>query len=385
LQEMAEAGLEISLQTLPNELRARGYETSSNSSDLSGVLNWLRAAHLLSGYKVSQKRLADLLGVQASSLDALKTLNREHAAFLRAMVALNVTDWYRYDTILDYAKSLYPGEVRYNEKQIVETVLSPLKTAGFIDFRKQKKKDASTPEGRGGKAADVLPTNKFQQEVAEPLLQAIFRSAGFSEIRRIRGKSLADIVADVKQTTDPQKSGKALEWLAIRLCQLLDLNFMGWRETDVEIAGGGEVDAMLHSARLIYSRWQVQCKVGPTTLEAVAKEVGMSNVTLSNVILVVSTKKATESAIKYRAKIVSSSSLNIIFVDGPALDRVIKNNSALLDVLREQAEDALHWKKTSFAKTLLASSTGGIEVVPVESEIKPADAASKTELGDRSP
>ena len=359
LQEMSDAGLDISLQTLPTELRSRGYEVSSNSSDLSGVLNWLREAKVLDDYKVNPKRLSELLGIQAVKLDALKNLNREQVAFLRAMVSMNITDWNPYDPIRDYAKKLYPGEVHFNEKMFVETVLNPLKTTGLIDFRKQKKKDASVPEGRGGKAADVIPTEKFQKEVADPLLETLFRAAGYSEIRQIRGKSLGDIVADINQTADPDKSGKALEWLAIRLCQLLDLDFMGWRETDVEIAGGGEVDAMLHSARLIYSRWQVQCKVGPTTLEAVAKEVGMSNVTLANVILIVSTKKATNSALEYRKKIVRGSSLNIILVDGPLMERIIKDNSALLDVLREQAEDALNLKKTTFVKSTPGPPSGG--------------------------
>jgi DNA modification methylase len=386
LQEMSDAGLEITLQTLPPELRSRGYETSSNSSDLSGVLNWLREAKALDNYKVNPKRLSELLGIQAVKLDALKNLNREQIAFLRAMVSLSIADWHPYHPIRDYAKKLYPGEVSFNEKMFVETVLNPLKTAGLIDFRKKKKKDASTPEGRGGKAADVIPTEKFQKEVADPLLETLFRAAGYSEIRQIRGKSLADIVADVKQTTDPDKSGKALEWLAIRLCQLLDLDFMGWRETDVEIAGGGEVDAMLHSARLIYSRWQVQCKVGPTTLEAVAKEVGMSNVTLANVILIVSTKRATDSALEYRKKIVRSSSLNIILVDGPLLDRIILDNSALLDVLREQAEDALNLKKSAFVKSTPTPSSGGgslpIEAVALNKTITELVKPKKEKLSD---
>jgi DNA modification methylase len=376
LQEMGTAGIEINLQTLPTELKARGYEVSSNSSDLSGVLNWLRAAGVLQVYKVNASRLASLLGVQEGSLGALKSLNREQIAFLRAMVCLDVADWYTYDAILSYAKNLYPGEVRYNEKDIVKSILVPLKAAGFIDFRKQKKLDASTPEGRGGKPADVLPTNKFQKEFADPLLQSLFRASGYTEMREIRGKSLADIVAEVKQTGDPQKSGKALEWLAVRLCQLLDLEFMGLRETDVDIAGGGEVDAMMHAARLIYSRWQVQCKVGPVTLSAVAKEVGMCEVTLANVILIVSTKKATDSAITYRQKIISTSNLNIIFVDGPLLERVIKDNSTLLGILREQAEDALNLKKTSFIKSgpSSPSGSGGVEVEKAEKP-KPKEVA----------
>jgi site-specific DNA-methyltransferase (cytosine-N4-specific) len=129
----------------------------------------------------------------------------------------------------------------------------------------------------------------------------------------------------------------------------------------------------MHAARLIYSRWQVQCKVGAITLDAVAKEVGMCEVTLANVILIVSTKKATDSALTYRSKIVSTSNLNIIFVDGPLLDRVIKDNSTLLGILHQQAEDALNLKKTSFIKGAPPSGSGSssVEVQSEKPKAKP--------------
>jgi DNA modification methylase len=155
---------------------------------------------------------------------------------------------------------------------------------------------------------------------------------------------LAEIVADIKQKGDPNKSGKALEVLAVRLCQMLDLNFMGLRETDEEITAGGEIDAMMHSTRLIYSRWQVQCKIGKISYEAVAKEVGMQVVTLANVILIVSTGSATESAQSFRERIIRTSNLNIIFIDGSDLQKIIKDNSVLVEILRKQAQDALSLK-----------------------------------------
>ena len=123
-------------------------------------------------------------------------------------------------------------------------------------------------------------------------------------MREIRSRSLESIVTDLQKSPDHNVRGKALELLAIRLCQMLGLEFMGWRTTDIALAGGGEVDALLHSKRLVYSRWQIQCKVGPISLEAVAKEVGMQQVALSNVILIASTERATNSAETYRRKIV---------------------------------------------------------------------------------
>jgi len=343
LREMAAAGMKIELKALPDELTRRGIEASANSSDLSGVLGWLREGGVLEKYFVNEQRYSDLIGAPAGTLAALKGMNSEQIAFLRAMVALNVSDWTPYNSICRHAEALYIGEIRFNWKDIVKLVLMPLQASGLIEVRKKAKQDQETPEGRGGKATDVKPTGKFEKEIAEPLLGALYKAAGYAEIRAIRSKPLSQIVKDTESPAT-NTSGKALEFLAIRLCQMLDLEFMGWRETDEEVAGGGEVDALLHSARLTYSRWQVQCKVGKISLEAVSKEVGMKDVTLANVILVVGTKNATDSALTYRQKIVGTSNLNIVIIDGPLLETIINDPTQLVNVLRRQAENALRMK-----------------------------------------
>lgn len=93
LREMRNAGIAPTLQTIPEELLKRGVLASRNSSDLSGVLNWLRAGGVLSDYTINEDRYAALAGAPATTLQALRGLNREQVAFLRAMVALGVTDW----------------------------------------------------------------------------------------------------------------------------------------------------------------------------------------------------------------------------------------------------------------------------------------------------
>lgn len=344
LREMVEGKHKINLPSLTAELEQRGFVLNKNSSDLSSVLGWLRSVSVLKDYVVNTETYQSLVGISVATLNITRGLNHEQVAFLRAMLALNAQDWHPYNVIVRHAESLYSGEVHYNWKEIVSTVLQPLQKTGLVEIRKRTKEDKKKPEGRGGKTTDVRPTALFEKELAEPLLAALFKGAGHVDLRTIRRKSLQEIVADIKHVADPNKSGKALEMLAIRLCQMLDLDFMGWRETDVQVAGGGEVDAMMHSARLVYSRWQVQCKVGQISLEAVAKEVGMQPVTLANVILVISTGKITEGAAEYRRRIVSTSNLNIIFLDGGALQRIINDSSALVEVLRQQAHEALSLK-----------------------------------------
>lgn len=348
LKEMNTAGLSITLKSLPSELRQRGFEVSDNSSDLSGVFGWLRQAGVLNkNYQVTAGYEA-LVGASAATLEAMKGLSTEQILFLKSMVALNVREeWTPYNTIARHAEELYSGELRYNWKEIPSNVLRPLETRGLITIRKKAKKDPKTPEGRGGKSADVKPTATFEKEIAEPILSTLYRAAGYTDVRTIRGKALSDIVADIKQKDDTDKSGKALEYLAVRLCQMLDLEFMGLRERDVDIAAGGEVDAMMHSSRLVYSRWQLQCKVGDVHQEAAAKEMGQQIVSLANVILIVGTGSITKGARDFRRKIVSTTNLNIIFIDGDALERIIKDNSTLVEILRQQARDALSLKPTA--------------------------------------
>ena len=382
LREMRAGGHKIELKTLPAELAHRGIQASANSSDLSGVLGWLREGQILDKYEINEKQYAAIVGATAETLSALKNLNTEQVAFLRAMVALNVADWIPYNAVCHHAESLYAGEILFNWKDVVKLVLQPLQAAGLIELRKKAKADSKTPEGRGGKATDVKPTGKFEKELADPLLKALYGAAGYADIRTIRSKSLNDIVKETA-SSNPDVSGKALEMLAIRLCQMLALDFMGWREMDEEVAGGGEVDALLHSARLTYSRWQVQCKVGKITVEAVSKEVGMKDVTLANVILVVGTKNATAGALTFRQKIVGTSNLNIIIIDGPLLETIIKDPTQLVEVLRKQAENALKMKPSlQNIKTVPPSggSGGSKESNPSETS---ARGEAKTEAGPK--
>ncbi len=346
LREMQSGGDKIELTTLPGELRRRGFTgVSSNSSDLSGVLGWLRAAKVLTGlYSINSSGYYSLVGTSATTLSALKDLTTLQVTFLRSMAALNVQDWTPYMVVVDHAEALHPGEIKFNRKVVPEEVCKPLHAAGFIEFRKREKLDKKTPAGRGGKTGDIKPTELFEKEVAGPLVDALYRAAGFTKVRSIRAMSLDDIVADIRQTADPNKQGKALEYLAVRLCQMLELEFMGWRETDVKIAGGGEVDAMFYSSRLIYSRWQIQCKIGNISAGTVMKEMGQQIVSLSNVILIVSSGPVTTGAHTYRKQIITTSNMHIVFLDGATLERIIKDNSALIDILRQQAQYAMSEK-----------------------------------------
>jgi len=352
IREMNAAGITIKLTTLSDELETRGVSASRNSSDLSSVLMWLKEAGIIDHqYNINTDAYEEIVGVKSDFLIALKELTAPQIAFLKAAVALNINDWTPYNVICAYAEQLFWGEIKYNWKSIVLEILRPLETSGYIEVRKKGKKDTNAPEGRGGKVTDIRPKRKFINDVEEPILSSLYKAAGLADLRKIRSLPLSDIIADIKQRHDTHKRGIALELLTIRICQLLNLEFDTWRETDENLTAGGEIDAMLHSSRLIYSRWQVQCKATDISLEAVAKEVGMNAVTLANVILIVGTGRASESALKYRSRIVASSNLNIIILEGKHLDEIVQDSSSLVKLLNKQAADAMRIKPNAIEGT----------------------------------
>jgi DNA modification methylase len=362
---MKSGGAKFSLGEVTAELRKRGFHVSDNSSDLSGVLNWLRVAGVLKDYSVDEEKYSELAGASTKTIESLKGLTVPQNSFLRALAALGVKDWTPHNQVVEHAEMLYSGEVRYNWKELDRVILKPLEKEGFIEIQKRPK---STEGARGGKPAEIKPTEKFEKEVSLPILELICKAAGFSDVREIASISFADVVSRVQQKKDIDDRARALEILAVKICQLLDLDFMGIRATDEDVVAGGEVDAFMESARLVYSRWQIQCKASAQiTYEAIAKEVGVAEVSLATVILIVSTGKITDGAATYRKKIISKSQLNIAIIDGESLEQIAKSPASIGSILNSQAREAMQIKPRPKAVFGLGGvSGGGAKAIPAK-------------------
>ena len=140
-------------------------------------------------------------------------------------------------------------------------------------------------------------------------------------------------------------SGLALEALAFKLMQILDLDYMATRLRG-EQTGGAEVDLLFESSRLIYSRWQIQCKnTNTVTLDPVAKEVGLTHFLKSNVIMVVTSGNFTNSAREYANAVMRDSNLNIVLLYGNDLDKIAKSPTMIVDILNREAKRAMEIKK----------------------------------------
>ena len=139
--------------------------------------------------------------------------------------------------------------------------------------------------------------------------------------------------------------GLALEALAFKLMRLIDLTYVATRLRG-SATGGAEVDLIFESARLVFSRWQVQCKnTARVSLDDVAKEVGLTHFLKSNAIVMVSTGEIGNEARRYSNKIMADSNLCIVMLDKSDLGLIESSPAAIVDVFTREARHAMDLKR----------------------------------------
>ena len=186
-------------------------------------------------------------------------------------------------------------------------------------------------------------TDKTQAELIGPLLDALDRQIGV-ELRPMLRKSIAEILQDVK-SEDRYAKGLALEALAFHLMRLVDLQYVSTRLRGAA-TGGAEVDLIFEGARLLFSRWQIQCKnTGTVSLDDVAKEVGLTFQLKSNVVMVVSTGDLSNEARQYAQTVMQTSNIDIVLLDSHDLTRIAVNPTLIGDTLNREAKRAMRIKE----------------------------------------
>jgi site-specific DNA-methyltransferase (cytosine-N4-specific) len=215
-------------------------------------------------------------------------------------------------------------------------VLNDLVQAGYITATK-------TTAGRGAKPFLVAPSSKLAADVVAPLLEQLKEQTDAKLIELLR-KPLGGILVDL-DSEDRYVAGLALEALAFRLMRLLDMPYMATR-LRTQSTGGAEVDLIFESARLVFSRWQIQCKnTARVALDDVAKEVGLTHFLKSNVIVMVSTGDIGPEARRYANKIMADSNLCIVMIDHKDLAGIRDNPAKIVDAFSREAGHAMALKK----------------------------------------
>jgi site-specific DNA-methyltransferase (cytosine-N4-specific) len=353
---------EITLETLPKVLRRRGVVAPRTSTHVSAMKGWLKKAGVFTGdrnsYEVDSARLQELLGGLASDdVDALADVDPLQRAFLRMLARLPGGEWHKSNEVAKAAEVAYG--VTFPWKGIPSTVLEACAAAGFLEHQK-------TTSGRGAKPYLVRTTAKFKADVVAPILEG-YRDPLGSRLREYLRTPIKEIIGALDSKNTHVK-GKALELLAVALIFTLDLEFVDWRKRGAE-TGGAEVDVLAESARLLYSRWQIQCKNARASLEDVAKEVGLAYHLNSNVVLVLTTRRFSGDTRGFADSIMKKSNLQIALMDETDLKTISASPLAIFNLMLRESRYAMQIK--AFSSTA-AQTVGAFD----------DDADSEEEHGD---
>lgn len=339
IRDMTAAGEEVNLTSLREGLSERGIHYPPGGKHPSMMRLWLEKAGVFVGsrWQIDELRLRTVSGADPADFGVLSHLTTEQRTFLQALVNTGVTDPQPANGIARLATATYG--VKFPEKSLPKLVLNALIDAGYITA-------AKTTEGRGAKPFLVAPTSKLVAEVVMPLLDQL-RDQVDPKLLDLLRRPLSGILSEL-DSADRHVSGLALEALAFKLMRLLDIGYVATR-LRAQATGGAEVDLIFESARLVFSRWQVQCKnTSHVSLDDVAKEVGLTHFLKSNVIVVVSTGDIGPEARRYANKIMTDSNLCIVMIDHADLNRIQADPTSVVDAFKREAQHAMTLKKLEF-------------------------------------
>ncbi len=353
IDTLIKAGERPTQLTIGEFLKAQGIYVPTSSTHISKLCGWLRFAGVFSCERdfdcLDMNRVAQLIGAGQAEIDLLAEMLEDQRAVLKALCNLPMTmipdkEPLPANKIMEYAEELYG--VTFNPKNFPREVLEPLVSAGYITIEKPTKATGEEAKSRAqfsGKPYLVYRTEKFANEYLNSLVDAL-SNTGLA-VRQLLRKPLSEILHEL-ESEETSKKGKALEALAFYFMRLLGLEFKAWRKRGKK-TGGFEVDVIVEGARLVFSRWQIQCKNTPDNavpLEDIAKEVGLSLQLKSNVILMVTTGRYSREALIYADDMMQITHLNIITLDKRDLSILTKSPLAIVEILNKKARRVMDLK-----------------------------------------
>ena len=326
--DMQASGESVKLTTLREWLEERGIHFPRGGKHPSMMRLWLeKAGVFITKWRVNEAKFGELCGASISEIEALAGLTPEQKAYLKTLANMGGTGPFQSNEVEKLAALSY--QAKFDEKNLPKQVLYPLESAGFIELKRGTKK-----AGRGAKPFLVTATDKMDAEIISPIIDQLEKQTG-ADLRPFLRKPLDEVISDLDLKNRHQR-GLALEAFAVKLMRLIGLEYVATRLRGSS-TGGAEVDVIFESNRPAFIRWQVQCKnTARVSLEDVAKEVGLTHMLKTNVVVIVTTGEIGPEARRYANKVITTSNLAIVMVDGADLESIRKSPAFISDVfLRE--------------------------------------------------
>ncbi len=328
VQDIEASGEKVDLVKLREWLQERGIHFPRGGKHPSMMRLWLEKAGVFTKrWRVNEARLIQLTGIDSEELDALAQLTPEQKAYIKSLVNQGEQESYFSNDIEQLASAAYG--VKFNEKMLPKTVLYPLRDAGYITLERGTKSP-----GRGAKPFLVYPTEKLKREVVLPVLKQLEQQV-HSDLRPLLRKPLSEILNELNDKNTHIR-GLALEALAFKLMRIIDLDYVATRLRG-SMTGGAEVDLIFESSRLVFSRWQIQCKnTSSVRLDDVAKEVGLMAYFGSKVAVITSLGDVSEEAQKYAELVRNEYGKQVILIECKDIEDIANGVRVFPHILESQ-------------------------------------------------
>lgn len=326
LREMNRNGEKATNESVIAKMNTRDFHLASTSNNVQVMKSWLEKAGILIKWRIDEGKLSKLIDLPETEFELLKSLRPEQYYFLKALCNTGDDGFQKASRVRDLAVATYG--CTFVEKSFSSGVIKPLVDKGLIEQNR-------ATLGRGAKSPDVKLTDLSKKEIVLPALSQIEEVIG-KDISPYFQKPLSELRKDI-DSSDTYIKGLALEAFAVKAMKIIGLDFVQTRLKGTE-AAGAEVDVIFDSSRLLYTRWQVQCKnTNKVSLDQVAKEVGLHHVLKSNAIVIMTTGVISENAREYATNIMKTLNLCIIFIEGSDIDSIIEDPTKMLDVFNRES------------------------------------------------
>jgi len=340
IRMLQDRGESVTLNSIREELRTRGFEVTENAGDSSKIRLWLEPTMIINeSWEIDEERLHALIGASTSVLSEWKGLTRGQRAFLKELKDLSfgtpgVPVLVR--TVKNLSEDRWGRQV-FPEGHLRAEVIRPLADAGWIDEETPKS------PGHGGDSGRVIAKEKLIDIALDLPVNAPF---GIPTDLRDKLKAPLSQIFDNLNSSSTYIKGIALELLSLRLIRDIGLYPQAFRLRS-EKTQGAEVDLIANGLHLHYSRWLFQCKNTKSVgVHDLAKEVGMAVLLKANVIAMVTTGKFSSTVRQYATGLAQSSALQTILIDGAVLNAYKRQGSnAIIDFLRKSAGSVLRLKE----------------------------------------
>lgn len=343
IRTVSRSGRRPTLESITEMLNILGCENlSKTNKHIPTMKKWLEKAKVLNGWDINEKTLEKMVGIKDEEISILKDLTYAQICFVRALCNSDNGTFQSATRIRELAKNSF--NVKFEEKSFAANIIRPLEEKNIIEKK-------NSTGSHGGNAAEVKLIGTVKAEVLAPVLQQIEVIAG-KELTKYIQKPL-DVLRNEIDDKDTYVKGLALEAFAIKMMRIVDLDFIETRLKGSE-TGGAEVDVLFDTTRLSYSRWQVQCKnTSKVSLDQVAKEVGLSHVLKTNVIVILTTGTVSKSAKEYATRVMRKLNLCIIFIEKDDVKLILESPSYIVDVLNRESMRVKEIKVLDLKKDIL--------------------------------